>query len=567
MQTCQLTQASINHLTPAVNQNLILHSPNCIQTCSSLNCHVHDLQTDTFQKQISQNVNIDPTKTCIISQQITPCNCSHPSFSIQKIVTHDPSQNPPNYKYYSIQPQQNCQQVNKQQISPVISHIVRYQIPNRQFLCIPRFHSTNIRPSFTPNQSTSSPRFQAKTIHMPIDSNSSLPLKASIHFASQSKVPLSNEQIFPMSKNFSFPSPKQIRHLDGLNPLDYNHLEELAKSGKIPVTLIKSGCSNFVSTNQATEAKDELVQFVEQDIQRIERIKKRYSLSDEDDDPTFGFGRRPSVRGIKPQYSTTNNILKQMQLHMRPCLNRTVVGKAQDSSLQKQRVFLSQNQLSNLQSSCQPRQVYLIPHQNDLIYSPRLKSNVSMSYPSQVNKVEQNEVLKQMNQELNLNLTQNLNESIQEEILIDKSSNSVSIGASKGLLTTTEPNNCFLHHKTISMPNVASIKSSPQILTIIPIKDERGTPEGASSSPTHTSDLPYMKITSPFTTRENKKDITILNTTTNTNNNPDLVKDVTSSSLKKFKVLKSCASPKENSDNVQSETANKEGVIYYSMNV
>ncbi|GIY85066.1 uncharacterized protein CEXT_775881 [Caerostris extrusa] len=45
--------------------------------------------------------------------------------------------------------------------------------------------------------------------------------------------------------------------------------------------------------------KDELEQFVEQDSKRLDRIRKRYSLAEDEDDPTFGFARRPSVRGVQ----------------------------------------------------------------------------------------------------------------------------------------------------------------------------------------------------------------------------------------------------------------------------
>jgi len=564
-QTCHLTQASLNHLSPAVDQNVTLHSPECIQACSPLISHVHEPQSDALQKQVLHNFNIDQAKSCIISQHLTPCNCAHSNLSIQRIVTSDSSRTSPTYRYYSVHPQlSNAQSGNKsaQQMTPVFSQIVRFQMPNRQILCIPRFYSTNLRPSLSPNQSVSS-RLPTKTIQMPLEPHSSLPSKTSLHVTSSqpSNIQSSNEL-----REFSFPNPKEIRRLDGLNPLNHTHLEELAKSGKIPVTLIRSSSPNTTAaTKQANETKDELVQFVEQDIQRIERIKKRYSLSDEDDDPTFGFGRRPSVRGIRPQYSTTNNILKQMQLHMTPCPNQAVIEQEYGTSLPAQRVFLSQSQLSNLQTSYQTRHVYLIPHQTDLIYSPRLGTNVPMPYQSQIITAEQIAKSKQMSEKMKLNLRKDLNSTSTK---LDKASDSVSIAASKGLLTTAQPNSCFLQYKTISMPNVAFIKSSPQILTKIPIKDERGTPEGASSSPTHTSDLPYLKNTTQFAPNKSKKEISTSNTILNTNNNPDLVKDVTSSSLKGLKGLQSCLIPKKNSTNVQTgNAANKEAVIYYSMNV
>ncbi|XP_046743682.1 uncharacterized protein LOC124409834 isoform X2 [Diprion similis] len=73
-------------------------------------------------------------------------------------------------------------------------------------------------------------------------------------------------------------------------------------------------------------ATDELMAFVEQDKTRTERIKKRYNeteetqqqqqheAEDEDDELNdYGFNRRPSVRGIKPKFGSTNEILRQLQ--------------------------------------------------------------------------------------------------------------------------------------------------------------------------------------------------------------------------------------------------------------
>ncbi|CAN7987172.1 unnamed protein product [Ixodes hexagonus] len=62
-------------------------------------------------------------------------------------------------------------------------------------------------------------------------------------------------------------------------------------------------------------APDELERFVQQDMERTERIRKRYSLSEDDEDPSFGFARRPSVRGIRSRFGSTSEILKEVQLH------------------------------------------------------------------------------------------------------------------------------------------------------------------------------------------------------------------------------------------------------------
>lgn len=151
------------------------------------------------------------------------------------------------------------------------------------------------------------------------------------------------QQASIVSKESNFPDPSEIRRRDGLNA--YPHVgDKPIKPDSLPVVSIagnfaqrqdqstSSGSPSTASTSstqnaasssdesQENDAKDELVQFVENDIQRIERIKRRYSLSDEGDDPTFGFGRRPSVRGIKPRYGTTNEIIHHMQMELKPSL-------------------------------------------------------------------------------------------------------------------------------------------------------------------------------------------------------------------------------------------------------
>lgn len=66
---------------------------------------------------------------------------------------------------------------------------------------------------------------------------------------------------------------------------------------------------------------DELERFVQQDMERTERIRKRYSLSEEDEDPSFGFARRPSVRGIRSRFGSSAEILKDVQQTMHPAMN------------------------------------------------------------------------------------------------------------------------------------------------------------------------------------------------------------------------------------------------------
>ncbi|KAL7648298.1 UNVERIFIED_CONTAM: hypothetical protein RMT77_000204 [Armadillidium vulgare] len=58
---------------------------------------------------------------------------------------------------------------------------------------------------------------------------------------------------------------------------------------------------------------DELAEFVKQDAGRMDRLRKRY-----DDPEDHGFCRRPSVRGIKPRFGSTTDLLKQMANQLIP---------------------------------------------------------------------------------------------------------------------------------------------------------------------------------------------------------------------------------------------------------
>lgn len=71
---------------------------------------------------------------------------------------------------------------------------------------------------------------------------------------------------------------------------------------------------------------DELASFVQEGAIRIENLKKRYSVGtsnsstagsdDENDD--YGFHHRPSVKGIKSKFGSTNEILQQIQSQLEP---------------------------------------------------------------------------------------------------------------------------------------------------------------------------------------------------------------------------------------------------------
>lgn len=60
---------------------------------------------------------------------------------------------------------------------------------------------------------------------------------------------------------------------------------------------------------------DELAEFVRQDAGRMERLRRRYDAGELED---HGFNRRPSVRGIKPRFGSTTDLLKQMASQLAP---------------------------------------------------------------------------------------------------------------------------------------------------------------------------------------------------------------------------------------------------------
>ncbi|UXI19079.1 Cysteine and glycine-rich protein 2 [Sarcoptes scabiei] len=117
------------------------------------------------------------------------------------------------------------------------------------------------------------------------------------------QMPVVNNEIYQNATQF--PNPSEIRRRDGLYA--YPHVL-IKKSVNDPQTQSsQTNISNEIglskSDDQQSDEKDELEAFVLQEQKRTERIKKRYSYT-EDDDPTFGFARRPSVRGIR---SKSNN--------------------------------------------------------------------------------------------------------------------------------------------------------------------------------------------------------------------------------------------------------------------
>lgn len=122
---------------------------------------------------------------------------------------------------------------------------------------------------------------------------------------------------------------------------------------------------------------DELALFVQQDASRIERLRKRYSSGSDDEHDDYGFNRRPSVRGIKPRFGSTTEILQQMQSQITPPLPTgshiswpyyTENGYRYDEPPRySQNVILQQGQTVRLPYQPGPVQVHLVPQRQVVV--------------------------------------------------------------------------------------------------------------------------------------------------------------------------------------------------------
>lgn len=168
---------------------------------------------------------------------------------------------------------------------------------------------------------------------------------------------------------------------------------------------------------------DELERFVQQDMERTERIRKRYSLSEEEEDPSFGFARRPSVRGIRQRFGSTTELPKDVSGH--PAIN--VPG-----------------------------------------------SHLSWSHPVDISPLPSNHKTPQQVKVMLL-------PRVAEEDPHTAGADRRSYGSAGDIATLTRGRRLFPQTSTSSTVTPAPSNA----------KDERGVPEGASSSPKVTSDSVY----------------------------------------------------------------------------
>lgn len=96
---------------------------------------------------------------------------------------------------------------------------------------------------------------------------------------------------------------------------------------------VRKVAPDVIAGTPGQEQQDELAAFAQQEANRTEKIKKRYTnensnnSSDDDEQNDYGFNKRPSVRGIKPKFSSTNEILQQMQEQLNQQMPSVAVGQ------------------------------------------------------------------------------------------------------------------------------------------------------------------------------------------------------------------------------------------------
>lgn len=175
--------------------------------------------------------------------------------------------------------------------------------------------------------------------------------------------------------------------------------------------------------------------------------------------------------------------------------------------------------------------------------------------------------------------------------MANNNNNNNNVNSTAGNNSTQSNNNTLnpqpLQYKTISMPNVALLKSCPQVITLISSKDAHNLQEPPKiqliaspnkhpnliSSNVNAQDLSICKSDeSNNKNGSNSNSSAVVNS--NSNNNPDLVKDAQnraaasaagSASIKSDSIKKAdevCVS-----GNSASSNSNKDGLIFYSMNV
>lgn len=318
-------------------------------------------------------------------------------------------------------------------------------------------------------------------------------------FAYQPNVPISQSQTqfsniqMQNQAHTEFPNPSEIRRRDGL----YAYPQVLLKNEDS-----KNSSLNVKSRNsdQSTEEKDELEEFVQQEQQRTERIKKRYSFT-EDDDPTFGFARRPSVRGIRPKFGTSTEIIQQMtstlakpathqkiimtHSNMTPhsqSINTIFVEKPTITSygtLPKNAQFIQLN--STGVNSSHPQMISIVKQVNDIHLNESSSQNAqikSQTLPRQMPNPTQKptELTHEIVRIIDASMINGPNSVMNTATL---SRDQLKLHLQKQL--ERQQMQQKMMSQRINAQNVAQNSSTAKASTV----DERGVPEGSSFSPNH----------------------------------------------------------------------------------
>ncbi|XP_054154516.1 putative uncharacterized protein DDB_G0282133 [Oppia nitens] len=356
---------------------------------------------------------------------------------------------------------------------------------------------------------------------------------------------------YHLQQHNEFPNPSEIRRRDGLNA--YPHiLNQTPQIGSLPVPPINHNNNNSSSHNLS---KDELEQFVQQDIQRTERIKKRYSMS-EDEDPSFGFARRPSVRGIRPKFGTTDDILKQIQTkshNSNGAISSQSIGShvswpqmTNNRNICINNTNISNNQMSPNVNQIQQRRPQIIhvrlQPQNAMTVRSHEAPVLGAHGPVGVSQIKAGTLPRPQSLIVQSKVSAiNSNEGLVIRVPANTTRDQLKQQIQRQLEQQLQTR---MKQKMSSMPMTAT---KPVMMSS---NDERGAPEGASSSPKHSSDVLFAK-------------------NLNTNSNTNVVKPLDTTTANNRQQTNDTKKLVINDDNTTNSNVAKdnEGVIYYSMNV
>lgn len=249
-------------------------------------------------------------------------------------------------------------------------------------------------------------------------------------------------------------------------------------------------------TSQPPANKDELEQFVEKESKRMDTIRKRYSVAEEDDDPTFGFARRPSVRGV--QNRIQSNPSENIQGHGTNKVDLYAMFEEQHA--QGPALVYPRSTHPNEQMRVWNRDPNWRPDNmaQSQIYGPPTQGGRSQ-VPMHIHRASV--ALTELPGNATIPYTHRKpHPDTRYHSYAESMYGSTRTLPTKGGWLNPDPRTCHVPnpvaaHQTLPLPNSPMPAVSPPMLQVPPhsvtAKDERGVPEGASSSPKISSDSLY----------------------------------------------------------------------------